>query len=534
MTDTDSRDKLKILDEMTRQVPKKGLPKYFYILPFLHLMIVLPLAYYLNIWADEGSTLYTTQNGFFQTLQNTLQDEKQAPLYFLLMSLWRSINDSIFFARLFSMICSLISIGILFDLVRKIWNEKIAAFAAFFFSIHPYLIFVSLEIRGYALMVLLSLLLIKLFFTGHLERRKTEVERQRIITNKQILFITVATFSLYTNYYLGFILVALFAILMVLERWRAAAKYFWQMLIVGVLIIPLIWAIKMQFAINTGGYFPSTNWIEGLKMIWNHFLTFVLPTEIYTPENQTFISFVRVWLVRVAGLTAVIVLLFKRRIFNGRVLIFGTLSAVIFGFLYLAYFLLSVFYIEIRHAAVWFASVYLLMTAVLAELFHYERREIKKSIGIYAVGVLAVVLLSFYIYGIYAIYPNLTKRGDWARVGRFIEQNEKANQPVIVFPNYDAINLPYYYAGKNKILPDENFFKWDYEAEFGSADSQTKQTEYVVSTIPERAEEIWLVTEDGCQRTKACLPLEKFVKENYTIIETTDFYKERVRLLRKK
>ena len=30
----------------------------------LHILIVLPLAYFLNIWADEASTLYTTQHGF--------------------------------------------------------------------------------------------------------------------------------------------------------------------------------------------------------------------------------------------------------------------------------------------------------------------------------------------------------------------------------------------------------------------------------------------------------------------------------------
>lgn len=534
MTDTDSKSKLEVLDEMTRQVPKKGLPKYFYILPFLHLIIILPLAFYLNIWADEGSTLYTTQNGFFQTLHNTLQDEKQAPLYFLLMSLWRSINSSIFFARLFSIICSLISIGIFYDLVRKIWNEKTAVCAAFFFAIHPYLIFVGLEIRVYALMVLLSLLLTKLFFTGHLERRKTETERQRLITDKQILFILTATVSLYTNYYLGFLLVAFFVVLLVLKRWRDAGKYFWQMLIVGVSIVPLLWMIKMQFAVNTGGHFQETNWIEGLKMLWNHFLTFVLPTEIYPSEDQTFISFVRLWLVRISGLIVITLLLFKRRIFKGRILIFGTISVVIFAFLYFAYFLLSELYIEIRHAAVWFSSVCLLLVAVVSEVFSLSRKESGKNSRFYLAGALAFVLLCFYIYGIYAIYPNLTKRGDWARVGSYIEQNEKTDQPIIIFSNYDAINLPYYYNGKNKILPDKNFFKWNYEAPPGSPDSQTKEIKYVISVIPERADEIWLVTEEGCQQTKACLPLEKFVKENYTIIETTDFYKERVRLLRKK
>lgn len=519
---------------MTRQIPKKGLPGYFYVLPLLHLAIVLPLAYYLNIWADEGSTLYTTQNGIIQTLQNTLADEKQAPLYFLLMSLWREINSSIFFARLFSIVISLFSIGVFYDLVKMVWNEKIAVFAAFFFAIHPYLIFASLEIRVYSLIILLTLLLTKLFFIGHLERRKTEVERRQFITKKHILFILTAIISLYTNYYLGFILVAFVVVLLVLKRWKDAGKYCLQMIIVGVAIIPLLWAIKMQFAVNTGGYFPEINLLEGVRLLWHHFLTFALPTELFPPEDQTFISLIRVWIVRIIGLLSTVFLLVRKRIFKGRVLIFGTISAVIFAFLYIAFLLLSVKYIQIRHASVLFPPICLFLVAVLAEVLPINRKETDKKYKLIIVCGLAVLLMSFYAYGIFSIYPNFTKRGDWQRVSEFIEKNEKVDQPIIIFSNYEAINLPYYYQGKNKILPDRNFFKWNYEAEFGSEKMWEKQIEYVISTIPENANEIWLLTEHGCQLTKGCLPLENFVKENYTIIVQKDFYKERVRLLRKK
>lgn len=529
-----SNDRLEELDGMTRQKPLKGLPGYFYVLPLIHLLIALPLAYYLNIWADEGSTLYTTQNGLFQTLQNTLQDEKQAPVYFLLMSLWREISDSIFFARLFSIIVSLISIAVFFQIVRKVWNEKIAVFAAFFFSIHPFLVFVSLEIRVYSLMVLLTLILTKLFFSEHLERRKTEIEGNQLITKKQILFILTAIFSLYTNYYLGFILVAFFVVLLVLKRWKTAKTYFLQMMLVGVAIIPLLWAIKMQFAVNTGGHFQETNIIEGIKILWNHFLTFVLPTEVYAPQNQTFMSFVRIWLVRIVGFILLVALVLKRRVSKGRLLIFGTISAVIFVFLYFAYFMLSGIYIEIRHAAVWFSSVCLLIVALLVEAFEQQNEGLKKEIKTYLVGATAVLLMGFYVYGIFSLYPEFVKRGDWERIGKYIELNEKPKQTIIVYTNYEALNLPYNYDGVNNILPNKNFFKWNYEAEFGTVGMWTKQIEYVISVIPQDAEEIWLVTEEACQATKGCLPLENFVKENYNIVQERDFYKERVRLLRKK
>jgi len=48
---------------------------------------------------------------------------------------------------------------------------------------------------------------------------------------------------------------------------------------------------------------------------------------------------------------------------------------------------------------------------------------------------------------------------------------------------------------------------------------------------------IWLLTGEVCHNKEnfaVCRPLENFLEANYTVIETKDFYLERVRLLRKK
>ncbi|HVE58650.1 MAG TPA: hypothetical protein VNB22_17590, partial [Pyrinomonadaceae bacterium] len=68
----------------------------------------------------------------------------------------------------------------------------------------------------------------------------------------------------------------------------------------------------------------------------------------------------------------------------------------------------------------------------------------------------------------------------------------------------------------------------------GSADSWRRQTAFIISEIPLDAKEIWLLTNEKCAVKDACAPLENFVAANYTIIEEKDFYKEKVRLLRKK
>ncbi|HRH43385.1 MAG TPA: hypothetical protein PKY82_17255, partial [Pyrinomonadaceae bacterium] len=62
--------------------------KFIILLILIHLLITLPLAYILNAWVDECSTLYNTNKGFLDTFQNVFYTEKQAPLYFWLLSLW--------------------------------------------------------------------------------------------------------------------------------------------------------------------------------------------------------------------------------------------------------------------------------------------------------------------------------------------------------------------------------------------------------------------------------------------------------------
>jgi len=488
----------------------------------LHLAITSILAYFLNIWADEASTLYTTENGLFATLTNALQNEKQAPFYFLILSIWREFSDSVFYARLFSIICGLLTITIIYKISRKLWRYKTAAFVTFFFAVHPFLIWTSLEIRVYALTLLMATLLIKFFFDGYVESSSSATARSRIF------FILTSVFSIYTNYYLGFILVGCLAALVVLKKWHELRNYFFHMAFVGVFILPLLWAVKMQFDVNTGGYIQETSFLEGLQILWNHFLSFVLPTELFPPEDATLVSLVRVWLVRLGALLVVVLLLRRKKRLDNYTYGLGAIAVVVFAMLFAAYFALSELYIALRHAAVWFPPLFLFVASVIVAV---RPKEIRSR---YYFAAVVVLITLFYSYALFNLYPDITKRGDWARVGQFITENEKPGQPVIVFTNYEALALKYTYNGKNKVLPEENYFSWNYEGEFGSEDTWRKQIEYVISKIPAESEQIWLVTEDGCQTTDGCLPLENFVRANYTVEIKRDFYKERVRLLRKK
>jgi len=468
------------------------------------------MAFQLNIWVDEASTLYTTQNGFGETFRNLFGDEKQAPLYFLALSLWRKISDSIFFARLFSIICSLLAIVAFSRLTQKLWERNTAFFITALFALHPYLFWASVEIRLYSLIILLTCLLFGFFCDGYLQTDKS-------LRRARNYFVLISICALYTNYYLGFLLIGGYVALLVLRRWQEAKSYFLQMLVIGVAILPLFFIIRLQFSDRIVTFQEEKSLIEGIRILWNHFLTFSLPTEIFTTEDFSIVSFIRLWLVRVAILATIFIIIKKKgKDLDKIILAFGTISATVAAFFLFVYFQLGAGYIAIRHAAVLFVPLFIFTGAVLVKILP------KKSWVL-----IAVLYLIFFSYSILNLYPNSTKRGDWARVAAFIERGEKPNQPIVSFPVYEIIALPYYYKGANQILPDEKIFSFSAEDKAGSPNSYRRQIEFVISEIPPEAQEIWLLTGELCAVKQTCEPLENFVQTNYTVIEEKDFYKEK-------
>jgi uncharacterized membrane protein len=482
----------------------------------VHLAVTVPLAWILNIWADEASTLYTTQNGFLPAFQNALFDEKQAPLYFWILSLWRELNHSIFFARFFSILCSLLAVKFFFDLARRLFSRNAAIFVTAVFALHPFLIWASLEIRVYSLIVLLVVLLLKFFEDGFL---KGDAKKRA-----RFFIFVISVIGLYTSYYIGFLLVGCFIALLVLRRWRPALYYVGWMALPGILFLPLLRAVYAQFSSHSASFHGDHPLGEGIRIIWNFFLTFILPTEIFPPENATTASFVRVWIVRLAIVAAVILLVKTRKLLDEKILAYGSICVVISTFLFVSYLFLGDVYVQTRHSAVLFAPVIILAGLVFDRVLP-ERKVLPAT--------LAVLLLAFFSYSVYSLYPNLTKRGDWARVAEFIQANEKPGQPIVVFTAFDTLALPYYYRGGNKVLPDERYFAWEPEAAFGTEASLKRQTDFIISEIPPDAGEIWLVVNEKCLATEACVPLENFVKANYTITQEKEFYLEKVFLLRR-
>jgi len=490
------------------------------VLVVLHMVIALPLAYLLNTWADEASTLYTTQHGIVATFNSLFTNEKQAPLYFLTLSAWRLIDDSIFFSRLFSVIFSVLSIIAFSRFAARIWDEKNALTATALFAFHPYLFWASLEIRLYSLVILLSCLLLIFFVDSFLSDENTGRSRR----SSQILFTITAIASLYTNYYLGFPLVGCFVALLVLRRRRDARNYFYLMLAVAVAILPLMYIVSLQFSDRASTFQEEKSVFVAARMIWNHFLTFTLPTEIFTPEKQTAASFARLWILRLSILAAFFASIkYKFKGFDRTFVALVSIFAISALFMIAVYFQLGSTHIEIRHASIYFVPIFAIVVSVaIAVLSPYLR-----------IATILVVLF-FYGYSLLTLYPTSVKQGDWANVSAFISATETSDQPIVVFPVYESVGLLPYYKGVNRVLPDEQRFSFVTDHTKSISTSYSREIEFVISAIPSDATQIWLLTSDACDLRDSCISLENFVNANYTVEQDQRFYRERVRLLRRK
>lgn len=495
----------------------------------LHVSIALYLAYYTSIWKDEASTLYTTGNGFWDTLQNVSANEKQAPLYFLLVSLWRSLDDSIFFARVFSIIWSAAAIKFFYDLAQKFVDQPAARFLAVFFAVHPILFWASAEIRVYSLLILFSILLLKFFVESYLENKNDfSVEVENSPTRARIYFGLTAIVALYTNYYLGFLLVGAFLALVAVRRFRAARDYFLQMLVVGAVFLPLLWSFKQQLAVRAVGFASEKSIGEAAGILAYRMWNLIFPLELSFGAGLSVFSISRIgFLAIVAAAIFYFLTKSKFRAANEKTWALAVISLTICAFLLTAYFALGAEYIVTRHFSVLFVPFFLLAGALAANVLPKRSR----------VYVAVLFVLLFPYTKIYKQFSDFGKQGDWARVARFIEQNEKPNQPIVIFPNFDALALPFHYAGANPVVPQTNFFAWNYEDSPGKAGAMKSEIRFVISQIPPEAAEIWLATAEICQNphtSESCRPLENFVEAHYTVVDTRDFYEERLRLLRKK
>lgn len=483
----------------------------------LNLAMTLPLACKLSIITDEAFSLQTTSKGVVYAFKQALYFELQAPLYFVLLDIWRGINDSIFFARLFSVLSIALTIKVVALLSQRLFRKIHPGWLAAAVALHPYTAWAATEIRLYAFGILLSSLLLLLFYDGYLAEKPRR--------SRQIIYLLLSIAALYTQYYLGFLLVANACVLLLLRRWRLLFSYLLGMLAVGLSFTPMALVVLGQVSTHTQTVKSALPWEEGLRVITWEIKEFILPVK---PEERLGqLERLRRWVFRF-GYVAIAVLLvknYRRRLNSSDALVWSSIGITTLFYL-AAIHVTGEAMLQSRHSFALFIPSSLLAFSLVAK-FAKTRARVAWLIA----------FLIFSSISLYFTFRPLTKNGSWDRVASYIMASEKPDQPVLVFHAGNALTLSYYYRGPNALVPLPRGDKYDTFDINNYVLRDEQEITAAIARVPGDHQQLWLVTDNICHFMDVnynCEGLEAFVEKYYEVEKTETFFNSKVRLLRRK
>jgi uncharacterized membrane protein len=400
------------------------------------------LASHLNVWEDEVYSLNTSSKTFQYALHQSIYFESQPPVYFLILTLWRFFSDSILWARLLSVFLTFLSLGFLYQFIKKIATKKIATLFSILFLLNPLTVFTLLEIRTYALVLFLSLLITIIFYNTYYNDKTTLTSR--------LIFSLVAIVALFTQYYLGFLLFANGIVLISTRKSKALYQYLLDMIIPLILILFYLPQILLSLNVHSSSIVAPVRSFNGFMKGASTLLLNSTFGRLF-PFNLTEHS-LWYWIFRGIIIILLIVSVKYSEIKDG----LRSLTPFVLIFIPL-YFLFSYILwafgesgIANKYTTVMFIPVFMVMVFLFARLIK------TKTLNLWFI---ILVLLSS--ASNFHTYNKLYKVNDYRSLASYLEEHGGNQQPIFVYRNITAENLSLYYKGSNEIVPLPRSFPYD-------------------------------------------------------------------------
>jgi uncharacterized membrane protein len=469
-----------------------------------NLLVTLPLAWLLNIWQDEAYTLQTTGNGVAYAFHQALSFEQNAPLYFVLISLWRSLGDGIFYLRFFSVLCIGATILLAPAIARRYLPRQSDKLVTAVVACNPFLIWAALEIRVYAMIVLVSALLLLAFYDAFMAQRRT--------TGAAIAYAACVALALYTQYYLAF-LVAGQALAVVVFYRRSLLRFVLAAIAAALAFLPMLAIVPGQVA-NFKDGFASPSLPYTFATLAGILMRYVLPL----PVPHSTIAYL---VLGVCALVALAIWRPKLQVTGNAAILLMTAGAVV---LFAAGAYVSGVHILDRHAASLFLPAILSVFALFSFLPETSERR--------AATLWTAVAVTLSLLTLAITYHQLAKPGDWRRVSAYVRAHETPGEPIVVFEAENALPFAYYYRGLNRVVAVPHavdFHRYSVTRFIIHDDSELRAAMPVEGRV-------WLITAGSCHSANVrfgCAKLERYVGSGYRVESDAEFDGARVRLLQK-
>jgi len=481
------------------------------------LTLTLYLSFTLNIWVDEYFSLFATESSMRRAIWQSIHFDSQPPLYYFLLNLWRMVDSSVLFARLFSVISVALATYIIYLLACRFWGQsKVLPFFPII-VLNPYLIWAASEIRLYGFLLLECALLMYFFHKAFLHDDRQHVTRNRLV------FFGLSLAILYTQYYAGFLLLAGAFALIVLGRWQELKVYIVGMLVVGVLFLPMIGVLSSQVreVSHTASAAASA---PGLTKSVKH-VYWQLQGLLFPDSGIAGWATVKDWIVLLLTLyLGYLLVRHKSCVITLPNMYLLSLFLVLIGCFILICWKLGIYYTQRRHLAILFFPLLVLWLGYLCAI---KQRWLGWLFLAICMGTYANALIYNYVPPV--------KYGDWERIAKHISVSSHHNAPILVFRNTGALPFATYYKPTADIIPVPSAFSLDhFDARSPVVESEQSLID-MVENLDKPSSHFWLLT----YATGSWLGVdigtrfvEQFVETHCTVLEQKKFVGTKVRLVR--
>ncbi len=463
-----------------------------------------------SLWYDEACTLATTGAGLGDTLHRALRFEQQPPLYFLLAWSWRVMHPSIEFLRLLSVAISLGTITLLARISRDLRIGGRGWDLALLGALTPQLLWAASEARVYALAILSVAASTWLFLRL--------IDPDRPVRDRDLLaYAAVAYLGLLTFYYTGFVL---------LGHWiagmssRRAREVIVALGAVGLLFLPWIPGVLEQLQARLS-YLPPLHWTAlapgaGLAREAGRWSLATLIESVFrfTPLMQG-PGGMALLFGSAAGVLAARLRPGSRRLTGneGRLLLAAATPIGVLLFLRVT----NLSLVEERHWVVAVPGLLLLPGLLLAGAAPGWPRTAA-----------AALLVGTFALGTTSFVRNYHGQADWKSVGRYLNTNIHADDPVVFYATDGALPLAYYFPRSNPVytLPVPDWKRP--RAQLVMRPSDEGLARQVLAEARE-AGALWVLERGGLPGDSALAMLRRYTDDSLAVTEEVQLGRTRVR-----
>lgn len=475
----------------------------------LHFAIVVWLCASLNVWIDESYAMHTTSRDLDYAITQSIGFEEHPPFYFVVLWLWRAIDESVLWGRMLSAVSTLGFLIVTWRVVKVVLPKIHPAWVIAPMALNPTILYPATEMRPPAFALLISGLLGSLFIEGFVVRSPNRFAA--------IAYFVVSVFALYTYYYLGFLLLANGVALVIARRWRPAILYYSMMALVAFSFLPVILMIPEQTHSFDSRIPFGITFMGGVRLVVERIQVYLWPSlGLPLPGKSRWI------LPAILFGGAFTILAARRKQIDNRLLLTLAITAVAGLCLAAVAWKLGWRAVLERHALLLVLPAYLSLYGIISLCADGPRRRVLIA-WTSMVGLTTIVAFN-------ATFGHLAKSGDWNRVSAHIEANESPNEPILVFPAIAAVPFSYHYSGTNEIVPlprPDEFLRYNYQE-----DTLQDESEIVAALdlVDHPVESIWVIVNcnpQDCGYLNVSYNLEvleRYVAAGYEIEERLDYF----------